>query len=243
MRAFIVILLCATACFAGQMPSRGQGAPWRLFHFNEGSGSITIDSVAGSTASITGASWVDGKFGKGLNFSGGNTQVATYDATSTTLTNYGFMFWAKPNMATGWTGIVGLEGIGHNLAILFLVNTAWGSPAQATGAFTFSSDVGTQGSAALGMVSNKWYFVGISFKNGHPTIYINGSKVSMAADTESGVTSFAPTIYIGNVPISWGTNASFPGSLDEFAIFNGGFSWAQYQSAYISGIGRHQDEE
>lgn len=69
-RTAAIILLLTSTAWAGQFSSFKHGGltPLAQFHFNEGSGSATIDTTYKNPGTLTNATWVIGRFGNALRF-------------------------------------------------------------------------------------------------------------------------------------------------------------------------------
>jgi hypothetical protein len=64
--------------------------------FDEGTGAIAYDSSGyGNTGTITGATWVQGKFGGALSFEGDGSYVNVANSTSINLSTWTVSFWAS----------------------------------------------------------------------------------------------------------------------------------------------------
>ncbi|MEM5812070.1 MAG: DUF2341 domain-containing protein, partial [Candidatus Aenigmatarchaeota archaeon] len=79
------------------------------WHFNEGSGTIALDSSGNNNNGnlVNGPTWVNGKFGKALSFDGVNDYVSTTNQFSNPQT-FSLVIWFKTTSASG-RKIIGFE--------------------------------------------------------------------------------------------------------------------------------------
>jgi hypothetical protein len=68
--ASVILLTCLINTGRGAVISDLEPDLVALWHFDEGSGDITYDSVGAQHGTISGATWIQGKYGSALHFDG-----------------------------------------------------------------------------------------------------------------------------------------------------------------------------
>jgi len=188
--------------------------------FEEGIGATAFDkSPYGNDGTITGATWVAGKFGKALSFDGVN------DIVTTTMTGMSgnlvtVSFWMN------WTG--GAENYEHPLTLgtydlSFYVDN--------TGYFAIAGDIGETFQT---ISQNTQYFVVATYDGTNLRLYLNGVlKVTVA-----GTLSFANY----NVDIGargGGFNNWFGGIIDEVRVYNRALSADEVKTRWLNSQGKY----
>ncbi len=102
-RAAAIISLCwFNACFTA--------TPGLVvaFSFDENAGTITSDASGNANqGSVSGATWVSGRYGSSLRFNGTNALVTVADANSLDLTNaFTIEAWVYPTASSSWRTVV-----------------------------------------------------------------------------------------------------------------------------------------
>jgi len=193
----------------GNQPLKGS------WHFDEGSGTTAYDrSGNGNDGTlINSPTWVDGKFGKALNFNGSNNYVDLGDDSINSAGIITFECWFKSNniaSAQGTSSIVN-TGYDYNTGKNYLVVGLYNSKILATAAGTPDSS-----RTSDNLQSNTWYhLVVIKVSKDISKIYINGVDDTHGASTNWGgdVSSV-----IGKIDIA--TDQYFNGIIDEVRIYN-----------------------
>ena len=220
---YVILMFFITVAAWGQLPANGLVL---YLNLDEGEGTIVNDqSATGTVGNISGdPSWVDGKFGGGLQFDGANNYVVIehntafdfIEMTAAAWVNWsglsaGFRFiicqWGSP----GNEWIMRLDNAGHLAAIWFV-----------DGAVVRNTDTGN-------FPQGQWEHVAVTFKDGEQKVYHNGEVVVSSNNTGTlaiGVNS----IYIG----SNGTKGDkFGGIMDEVALWNRVLSEDEIKSAML----------
>jgi len=199
-------------------PLNGLVAWWKL---NEGSGTTTADfSGNGLTANIGSASWVDGKFGKALNTTGGYASVPN-NSLFNTGSAVSVAAWIKTDsIGTGYYYVTGRSiywGAG-DYGLYF-----W----QGYPGFNIGADVGAR--SATGWSTGTWHHLVGTYSN--PTIkyYIDGVLVATASRSETLSNSLPFTIGAENLGVY-----KFPGIIDNVMIYNRALSAAEVMQAMNS---------
>lgn len=196
---------------------------------NEGQSSKAGDfSGNGNTGTITGATWADGKHGKGVNFA--NTgYISLGNVTAYKVATKTISFWAKPT-ATETYDMIFANG-GANYYVTFSSsNNLFVSYSDANNiqrAFTLASGIVTL---------NTWAFYAVTFEvsgdNVVVSAYKNGGFVNSVTRTDGYSNSYGATFLIGAFSTS---SLSFQGSLDEVRIYNRALSATEIATLYRSG--------
>lgn len=196
----------------------GLVANWK---FDEGTGTTAVDSQGGFNGTITNATWVDGKYGKALDFNGTSSRV-TISPTIGTYSSFTMAMWVKPrsymnNMNTliasnGWeTGDLQfrLEQKDKNISGGICGNTSMEDPLYGT-CFSSINSLGTPGN---------WYHVAVTYSASNNAIsyYING-VLDKTITTKNGNSAVLGAMRIG----SWDLDGSrtFDGLIDNVQIYN-----------------------
>ncbi|MEI7533514.1 MAG: glycosyl hydrolase family 28-related protein [Verrucomicrobiae bacterium] len=190
----------------------------------EGTNSTVLGRCYVQHGTISGATWVAGKYGTGLYFDGISDSVTTdRPQFAGLMTNFTMMVWVKPEK--GIAG--GNQGGGQNYVI------SGASPDTNANHVSVMLSVGTNGIRVVengvsngapevltkidwtGMLSSTaWTHVAVTYSNSLPRLYIGGALVA------------AGSVSAGKIPhpggSSWGGDAWgwFKGALDEFRVFD-----------------------
>ncbi len=189
---------------------------WRL---DEGSGTTALDlSEYGNDGTLQGdPQWVNGKFGKALQFDGVDDWVEIPHADILTVTDeVTVMAWINAERHTGpnnesWQGIVAKSNSPRSYSLY----------TEQSGALHFSTGPGGAyvGTLSSGQVPlNEWVHVAAMVVDGGHRYYINGE---LAGESGSGVTLLG-TEDTDNVLIgrTWESNREFLGMIDDVRIYN-----------------------
>jgi len=201
---------------------------WR---FDEGSGTVATDlSEYGNDGTLQGnPQWVNGKFGKALQFDGVDDWVEIPHAEILTVDNeVTVMAWINAKRHTGpnnetWQGIVAKSNSPRSYSLY----------TEASGALHFST-TSTVTNAYVGTLStgqvplNEWVHVAAMVVGGQHQYYINGEP---AGTSGSGIVLPGKTD-LANVLIgrTWEGNREFLGMIDDVRIYNEALTQDEIQS-------------
>ena len=207
------------------------------WHFDEGSGNIAHDtSGEGNDGTLyddnttnddgnTPPQWIDGKFGKGLEFDGADDYVEVPDSESLDITNeITILAWINANRFPTEACILEkdvnpLNGYG------FFVKSGYLAFLFGPGGYSwdYRSDVAQP-------QTNKWEFVGITY-NGVDTInyYLNGEYMDSKHPSGSIATN-DKVLTIAKQAFS--TSGWFNGTIDEVHIYNRALSEEEISDLY-----------
>ena len=195
----------------------GLVAEW---HFDEGSGSVLKDSSGnGNDGVIYGATWVDSKYGKALQFDGVDDYV---DLSSIPSQTYPLTIemWIKPDTTTPvglFDSAPGQRYVIRNYLAGYI--DWWNADPQVT----------------LNLVADEWaHLVFIFWYDGNRHIYYCKNGVLQTSATGSTNTALAWTTFrLGN--INSGTVGWYDGVIDEVRIYNRALSSEEIESHYEQG--------
>ncbi|MBM3214590.1 LamG domain-containing protein [Candidatus Poribacteria bacterium] len=182
-------------------------AMWLL---DEGKGQDAKDGTGnGFDGVIEGkADWTDGKFGKGLAFSGGRANVKHSDKLS--LMQWSMSVWVKIKGATGtYQMVMGKEGWPNRNYSMWVLPTI-----MTFGYTSGANDVQTQGGD---VVDDKWHHLVGTYDQKNLTAYIDGVMTKQVPAAGKPNTCDCP-FFIGSQPPGGGGPTM--GSLDEAAVYS-----------------------
>lgn len=203
---------------------------WR---FDEGSGAIAFDSSINNNHGIlvNGPLWVDGKYGKALEFDGASNYVKVEDSSSLHMTDaVTVMAWTRVDGATGDYQIICARWYGYGgEAILSFVlefrpdgNTPWFRVR------TTSNDQAAISNRSIAY--GEWAHIAGTYDGNIVRIYVDGALV--------GSTSLSGPINLGVQPIVIGAHSSagdrnfFKGAIDNVMVYNRALTAEEVQAVY-----------
>jgi hypothetical protein len=197
--------------------------------FNEGSGTVAGDSSGnGKTGIINGATWVDGKYGKALDFTGVNNYVDVLDPQFNTQSQGTISLWFKVSSLTAENTLLSYFENWNNYLFLYITDSG-----QIMVRFVISG-VSTTYPVASGIQTGNWYQLvvvqdGVSLKG-----YLNAVAQTPRTTTNwfanIGLTS-SSDIRIGRIAVF----ATLQGIIDEARIYNRALSQTEIQSDFNAG--------
>jgi len=226
----------------GALSNTGLVGYWSL---NDGNGSIATDfSGKRNHGALTSSpTWVDGKFGKALRFSGSN-YVSINDNPSIRPTSITVSAWIRANSVT--------TGVRAGVVSKWFLSALWGYSIETglascdagagdgarTGIkFMFRSTAVSTDTCAfsnLSEIPGKWQHVVGTFdeSSGDAKIYIDGVLISTVDKTAGTLHQPLSPLGIGaiNDNSSWGKN--FDGTIDEVRIYNRALSDSEVATLY-----------
>jgi len=212
--SLIVISLIFTCLSDAKIDPETVAALWL---FDEGKGDVVKDfSENGNDGKCKGGSeWVDGKFGKALNFDGSTHYVEVPDSPSLDIEDeITIVAYVNFNQFKD-QGIISKSQDGGGDGNYFFSTGCGGGPTQAK--FGVISDAGhTCGPASTELNTDEWYHVTGVFDGSQLRVYINGS-LENAEDHAGEITTSDGPIIIGSYA---GTGYKSNVVIDELAIFN-----------------------
>jgi len=202
----IVFLLLVTISYAQEYtPDSNTVALW---HFNEGSGNSVKDETGRFNGTISGAVWVDGKYGKALSFDGVNDAVIISSSSTEGVTNQITVeAWIYPTKTEG--RIIGRYGYG---GLSYLLTLQYDGKA---GFYIDSSSYDNSGWSNSTIPLNTWTHVAATYDGSAISIYINGVLDSTTPKSLGNIISTTIPITIGTSSLP---DLYFGGIIDEVRI-------------------------
>jgi hypothetical protein len=195
---------------AGTPPPAGLVAG---YSFDTGSGSSLSDlSGNGNTGTISGASWVAGKYGGALSFNGSTSRVSVPSSPSLNLTTaMTLAAWIQPTVnQSGWRTILQKETDAYALN----ASNSTG-PLRPSGGGTFGGAFQWVSGPTANPV-NVWTHVALTYDGTTLRLYVNGTQVASTAATGVIETTTSPLWIGGNNPYG----EYFQGLIDEARVYN-----------------------
>ena len=195
-----------------------------MWLFDDNKGDTAADSSGNKTDGtlMNGPEWVDGKFGKALEFNGTNAYVEIDDSGILDITKAAtIVAWVKSNADhAGYTGLVRKGNQGSDRPNNYMLQVKPDGPGGADliqCVYSHASDNNNYVDSVTSLDVGKWYHLAgvINPSAGKMIIYFNGKpdveKNIPAEDLEPDDNS----VWIGRRHDNW-----FNGIIDEVAIFN-----------------------
>jgi len=196
---------------------------WML---DEGKGDIATDSSGNKNDGTlkNGPKWVDGKFGKALEFDGGNYVEIPASKSFSYDNGYSFALWFKANNVNTQQGPIGQNANGQYINF-------WMNSNQ----LRWETDAGQNFFSSVTIEAKQWYHaVGTyDFSTGIAKIYINGKFDKQIAFTSDKDFTAIPII-IGGYGVG---SYPFNGIIDDVVIFNMALEEVDVQAIATKGIG------
>ena len=196
------------------------------WHFNEGSGTTAYDSSGrGNNGTlVNGPTWVDGKFGKALQFDGSDDYVEVQHSDSLNIqgpitleTWVQIKSWAKSgsivSKGTGGTYVwqIFVDSANKRIAGYFKVDTAWRSCYSGT------------------LSLDTWYHVISSWDGTNSYLYINGVQAGTDTTGSGTLATNTLSLFIGK----GGTEPYYHnGTIDEVRIYNRALTAEEIKAHY-----------
>jgi hypothetical protein len=212
------LVFSSISLYAGQF--QADQNTFALYHFNEGTGTTLYDSSGnGYNGTITGCTWVQGKFGTALSFNGTTSSVVVNQ--SMPIRNISFELWCKPNpsfLYTSWNSFPAAPFSGNQFSIF----GTYGSydagicidSAQDSIYFYSSSSAKPFGKIPI---QNSWLYIAATIdSNDTLRLYINGQFISKSYDPET--TRQFSRFYFGAMGYNSEMIGYFAGTIDESRI-------------------------
>ena len=201
------------------------------YAFNEGSGTTVADASGnGNSGTLSNATWVQGKYGSGLKFTGAtNSYVTIPDAPSLDLTSsLTLEAWVNPSTLNspdnGWVAAVAKDHPNSSNNISYALYAASGTN-KPPGEHILVSGGDKGVSATSKLVLNTWTFLAATYDGANMKIYVNGVLIKTKAQTGNLVEVNAP-LKIGG---DW-SGEMFTGVIDEVRVYNTALTQTQIQS-------------
>ncbi|WP_432824871.1 LamG-like jellyroll fold domain-containing protein [Dactylosporangium sp. CA-092794] len=194
------------------------------YTFDAGSGTALADiSGNNNNGTITGASWVAGKYGGALSFNGSANVVKVPSSASLNLSaGLTLAAWVQPTASQqGWRTIMQKED-----SAWFLNASNDAGPLRPAGGVTSTngSDAAVSGPTASPL--NQWTHVALTYDGSNLRLYVNGTLVTTKAKTGALQQTTQPLSIGGNTPYG----EYFTGLIDEARVYNRALTAAEVQT-------------
>jgi len=192
--------------------------------FDEGKGKDAKDATHnGNDGDINGAEWVDGKFGKALEFDGNFVLVPNDDSYNFTKEqSFSIVLWINYEAKGDWQGVLQKFNGGYPFKV----------EVNPSNSLYFALwDQANNPGAHVGNVSGSWHHAAFVRDRSEKKLYsyLDGVLNETKDDTIAGTIANASDLYIGaRKP---GNNILFYGLLDEIAIYDRVLSEAEVKAA------------
>jgi len=199
--------------------------------FSEGVGNIVRDrSLYGNRGTIYGASWIDGKIGKGLNFNGVDNYVEVTDATSLDVAAITIVGWIKTSVKQGyllckdnWTisaerGYALYEGLDGTGVLVFFVSTVESGDKNCVG--------------TIDVADGEWHFIVGTFDGENMKVYVDGELDGAPLAHFGSIKANSQLLTVGKYTLDGG---EFDGIIDEVRVYNRALTLAETQRLYNEG--------
>ena len=221
MKYALISLVLLFVAFASYLEAEVVG----LWLFDEGQGTVAKDKTNNkSDGKINNATWVDGKFGKALDFNGTNANVEIPNSGVLSVEQFTLMAWVKvPGFTGGWQTIATLNTDGPIRNYGLFINDKTGLVH-----YSFTSGKAWQSfNATSNIADGKWRHIAATYDMKVFKCYVDGK-----VDGETAVNNLKPdsakTVFtIG----SWVGGGWIKGAIDELALYNNALSEAQIKEA------------
>jgi hypothetical protein len=193
--------------------------------FDEGAGKVAEDvSLNGHDGEIINAKWIDGKFGKALEFGPSNSYVRIKHHEDFNLNSYTIAAWVRCGLQADWQTIIAKTNGQRNYGTFVIPNDGGIH-------FSLQDPEDTRINSKAKVTDGNWHYVVMTVKEGTLCGYIDGKK----EETECGEPPF------NKVDVTIGADGSgsrywMIGAIDEPAIFNRVLDEAEIKGLMSKGL-------
>lgn len=215
------------ACYLIVVRNPQQTLPQGLlaaYAFNDGFGLNAADSSGnGLSGSVQNATWVQGKFGSALQFSGQSNSRVTVDTSP--LLNLGGSFtisaWVNPQSSqSAEPTLVAKEVPGGLPYVLY----AQGSGGVGPNAYAMIGSTYHQSAAPNRLPANTWSHLAATYDGSVLSVYVDGVLAS-SQPVSGGLAAGVGALQIGNNTVFY--NEGFAGGIDEVRVYGRALSAAE----------------
>ncbi len=227
----LVLIMQMSANFSyAKIDSKSIMGMWLL---DEGSGETARDSSGNKNdGKIVGAKWVNGKFGKALEFNGSShVEIPASKTTDDCLNGFTYLIWVMPtaNPPNANTRII--ERDWHNPTIQI-------GPSDFYGSIAVNSDQANTNVRGGKWSLKEWSFVALTYDGSVISLYVDGEMVKDLKVGKPDVATVAPAPHQNAIWLaSWKAPGwDFTGVLDEACVFNVPLKSEDIKSIMNSGL-------
>jgi hypothetical protein len=197
-----------------------------IWLFDEGKGDTAKDSSGKGNDGklVKSPKWVDGKFGKALEFNGTDTCVETGKKLLDNLKEFTIVTWAKPgNIVANRVGLVGQNDAPEFGFIAPTTIQIW-------------TPTGGGLNAPYAHKKDEWHFIAAVCSDKFMKVYIDEQVTEKGGAANHGSSAF--NVNIGGCGVYDPTGNWFTGVLDDVGIFHTALSDADMKSIIKEGLGK-----
>jgi chitodextrinase len=205
------------------------------YAFDEGTGGSAGDlSGNANNGSISGATWVPGRFGQALSFDGVNDRVAILDSNTLDLTTgMTLEAWVRPTaLGTAWRTVLFKHRNSNATNMMYVLygnrNTSVPNTEVTVGT---SSVKAANGTSQIPL--NAWSHLAATYDGATLRLYVNGTQVASLATTGQIAVSNGD-LWIGGNNV-WGE--WFAGLIDEVRVYNRALTDSEIQTDMNTSVG------
>lgn len=208
-----------------------------IFPFDETSGNSAVNKVQGSAAATAFTpTWVAGKKGNALSFTGSTTEryiaQESYSKLELGYGNFTIELWARAE-ATSTDNWYLIHKGSHKEDATTGASGKWFGLELKNGTLTFAIDdnatKSTASVSALNYFKGNWTHIVATRDNGALKLYLNGELVAEGVDN-TGSISESELLVIGNSNVNF--NTPYTGEIDELHIYSGAMNASKVLDIY-----------
>lgn len=189
-------------------------------------GNANDASGNGNNGTVSGATLVNGKFGKGYSFNGTTNYIRCNDSSSLNLTDkFSLICWAKTTTITQtyqriFSKLGNEDGSHDGYSMIINMDHFLCQ--------VYKDDIGIPNIFNIKMPLNTWAHLAFTFDNGNSYLYVNGiGEYKSIAVTSAGTTT--DYLYLGYL-----LNQAFSGLLDELKIYKRALTEAEIRADMLN---------
>ena len=191
-----------------------------MWLLDEGQGETVKDSSGnGNNGKVVGATWTDGKFGRGLEFNDNHVEIPASKTIDDIFDGFTYLIWVKPT------------GTPKDAANTRLIERDWHNPTIQIGTTDFYGSISVNADQASTNVRggawkmNEWSFVALTYDGKSIKLYVDSIMVGekVVGDPDVKPNAATPAAQVGAIWLgAWkgGANWDYIGVLDEAGVFN-----------------------
>lgn len=229
MQWFRLSIVLAVLTISVVLVGRTSGEMILYFSFNEGEGEeVSNELGSGNNGTVHDTKWVDGKYGKALQFNGQTSYVLVPSFSSLNMTTqFTVEAWVNPVQLPESTIFQKKEiGQADGAMEYSLISNGWGAYGQG-----LSGNIqGQFFNLAATLNTNIWQHVAIVYDPGSVICYVNGDKVGEASVPAEIENKDGDLLLGEHVSVNKTADTGdflFNGIIDEFVIYNETLSQAE----------------
>ena len=222
------------------------GNPVASWNMDDGSGSLTTDSVGGHKGTLYGASWTPAAvvinssgnlldlgsdnigLSWALDFNGKDSYVEIPDALALRSANLSIAFWVSPDASSDWVNVMGKQHYVTGELAGWVISWDAGSPRRML-LHGYTQSHSESFSVGVPVTLGEWAHLVFTVGGGRITAYKNGRPVGVTTSE-----SFLPTTEPFRIGKAYGSSHYFDGLIDNVLFYNTSLTEKEVQSLYES---------